>query len=129
MAEQQPTPEEPTIGKLVVDAVDDFGTLLRHFIELAKSELKVSVRSGGIGIALFVLAGFLGLLSIIMISFAAAFFIAMAGLDIAWGFLIVFGAYVLLAGLLAFVGYLKVRKVRAPERTIAQAHELKSIKP
>lgn len=124
MAFQEPAEEEPTIGKLVVDAFDDIGTLFRHMIELAKSELKVSVRAGGLGIALFALAGFLGLMSLIMISFAFAFFIAMAGLDIAWGFLIVFGAYVLLAGLLAFIGVLKIKKVRAPERTIAQAQEV-----
>jgi ethanolamine utilization microcompartment shell protein EutS len=124
MANLEPAQEEPTIGKLVVDAFDDFGTLLRHIIELAKSELKVSVRAGGMAIGLFLLAGFLGLMSIVMASCAIAFFIAMAGLDIAWGFLIVFGGYVLLAGLLAFVGYLKVRKVKAPTRTIAQASEM-----
>ena len=124
MAHQEPAGEEPTIGKLVVDAFDDIGTLIRHIIELAKSELKVSVRAGGLAIALFVLAGFIALLSIIMISFAFAFFIAMAGLDIAWGFLIVFAAYIGLAGLLGFLGYLKIRKVKAPERTIAQAQEV-----
>ncbi|MET3961635.1 hypothetical protein ABIE44_001569 [Marmoricola sp. OAE513] len=124
MAQQQPVQDEPTIGKLVVDAFDDFGTLLRHVIELAKAELKVSVNAGGMAIALFALAGFIGLLSIIMVSFAIAFFIAMAGLDIAWGFLIVFGGYVALAGLLAFLGYLKIRKVKAPEHTIAQAQEI-----
>ncbi len=124
MAYREPAPEEPTIGKLVVDAFDDFGTLLRHIIELAKSELKVSVRAGGIAIALFALAGFISLLAIIMVSIAIAFFIVMAGLDPAWAFLIVFGGYLLLAGLLAFVGYLRVRKVKAPERTLAQAHEL-----
>lgn len=124
MAYREPAPEEPTIGKLVVDAFDDIGTLLRHIIELAKSELKVSVRAGGMAIALFVLAGFLSLLAIVMVSIAIAFFIVMAGLDPAWAFLIVFGGYLLLAGLLAFVGYLRVRKVKVPERTLAQASEL-----
>lgn len=124
MAFREPAQEEPTIGKLVVDAFDDFGTLLRHVIELAKSELKVSVRAGGMAIVLFFLAGFIGLLAIIMVSIAIALFIAMAGLDLAWCFLIVFGGYVLLAGLLAFIGYLKVRKVKVPERTLAQAQEL-----
>ena len=114
MAHREPLDEqEPTIGKLVVDAFDDFGTLVRHMIELAKSELKVSVRAGGMAIALFALAGFLGLLAIIMISIAIAFFIHMAGLDLAWCFLIVFGAYVLLAALLGLIGYRKVRKVNA----------------
>jgi len=124
MAYREPAPEEPTIGKLVVDAFDDAGTLLRHIIELAKSELKVSVRAGGLAIVLFLLAGFISLLAIIMVSIAIAYFIAMAGLDLAWCFLIVFGGYLALAGLLAFIGYLKIRKVKAPERTMAQASEI-----
>lgn len=124
MAHREPLDEqEPTIGKLVVDAFDDFGTLLRHIVELAKSELKVSVRAGGTAIALFLLAGFISLLAIIMVSIAIAFFINMAGLDLAWCFLIVFGGYLLLAALLGLIGYRKVRKVRAPERTLAQAQE------
>jgi len=124
MAHREPFDEqEPTIGKLVVDAFDDFGTLVRHIIELAKSELRVSVRAGGMAIALFFLAAFVSLLAIIMVSIAIAFFIHMTGLDLAWCFLIVFGAYLLLAGLLALIGYRKVRKVKAPERTLAEVQE------
>ena len=115
--------QEPTIGKLVVDAFDDFGTLVRHMIELAKSELKVSVRAGGMAAVLFLLAGFISLLAIIMVSIAIAFFIHMADLDLAWCFLIVFGGYLLLAALLGLIGYRKVRKVKAPERTIAEVQE------
>jgi hypothetical protein len=130
MAHREPFDEqEPTIGKLVVDAFDDFGTLVRHMIELAKSELKVSVRAGGMAIALFLLAGFISLLAIIMVSISIAFFIHMAGLDLAWCFLIVFGAYLLLAALLGLIGYRKVRKVRAPERTLAEAREMRALKP
>jgi hypothetical protein len=124
MAYEEPVQEEPTIGKLVVDAFDDFGTLLRHMIELAKSEMKVSVRAGGTAVALFGAAAFLLLMSLVLVSFSAAYFIVMAGLDPAWAFLIVFGGYVLLALICGFVGYLKIRKVRAPERTLAQASEL-----
>jgi hypothetical protein len=131
MAHREPLDEqEPTIGKLVVDAFDDFGTLIRHIIELAKSELRVSVRAGGMAIALFALAGFVGLLAIIMVSIAIAFFIHMAGLHLAWCFLIVFGAYVLLAALLGLIGYRKVRKVKAPERTFAEVQETpRALKP
>ena len=124
MADREPLDhQEPTIGKLVVDAFDDFGTLVRHIIELAKSELRVSVRAGGMAIALFFAAAFISLLAIIMVSIAIAFFIHMTGLDLAWCFLIVFGAYLLLAGLLALIGYRKVRKVKAPERTLAEVQE------
>ena len=62
-----------------------------------------------------------------MFSVALAYFISMTGLHLAWCFLIVFGLYLLLAGLLAFVGVKKVKKVRAPERAIHQAQEAKSL--
>lgn len=125
MAHRDPvTEDEPTIGRLVVDAFDDAGVLLRGIIALAKAELRVSAKAGGVGIALFALAGFVSLLAIIMISIAFAYFLHMTGLDLAWCFLIVFGAYLLLAALLAFVGYLKIRKIRAPEHTIAQVQEV-----
>jgi len=124
MAYQEPVEEEPTIGKLVVDAFDDIGTLLRSMIELAKSEMKVSVRAGGMAIGLFGAAVFLLLMSLVLVSFSAAYFIVMAGLDPAWAFLIVFGGYVFLAVLCALIGYRKIRKVKAPERTLAQASEL-----
>lgn len=125
MAQREPLDQqEPTIGKLVVDAFDDVGTLVRHIIELAKSELRVSVRAGGLAIVLFLLAGFISLLAIIMVSIAIAFFIHMTDLDLAWCFLIVFGGYLLLAALLGLLGYVKIRKVRAPERTLAEMQEM-----
>lgn len=130
MAHREPLDEqEPTIGKLVVDAFDDFGTLVRHMIELARSELKVSVRAGGMAVVLFLLAGFISLLAIIMVSIAIAFFIHMTGLDLAWCFLIVFGAYLLLAAILGLIGYRKIRKVKAPQRTIAEVQEMRALKP
>ena len=122
-----PSKDEPTIGKLVADASRDISSLVRDEITLAKSELKFSVQAGGTGIALFAAAGFISLLAIIMLSVAIAYFIHFTGLDLAWCFLIVFGLYILLAGLLGFVGYRKVKQVRAPERAIKQAQETSQI--
>jgi hypothetical protein len=125
MAHREPVAtEEPTIGKLVVDASRDVSSLIQHEIELAKSELKVSVKAGGIGVVLFAAAGFLGLLAIIMLSVAIAYFLHFTGLDLAWCFLIVFGAYVAVAGLLVVIGVRKVKQVRAPERAIAQGKQI-----
>ena len=115
---------DPTIGALVIDASRDISTLISKEIELAKSELKVSFRHGGAGIGLFAAAGFLGLLAIIMLSVAFAYFLHMTGLDLAWCFLIVFGAYLLVAGILAFVGFKQVKQVRGPERAISQGREI-----
>jgi hypothetical protein len=128
MAHREPAvTDEPTIGKLVVDVSRDVSSLIHSEIALAKSELRVSVKAGGISIALFATAAFLGLLAIIMLSIALAYFVHMTGLDLAWCFLIVFGAYVLVAGLLGLVGVRKIKQVKAPERAIAQAKESKSL--
>ena len=118
--------EEPTIGRLVHDASRDISTLIQKEIQLAKSELKVSVQAGGIGIGLFAAAGFVAVLAIIMLSVAFAYFINWngKGLALQWAFLIVFGAYLLIAALLVFIGIRKVKQVRAPERAIGQGREI-----
>jgi uncharacterized membrane protein YqjE len=116
--------DDPTIGRLVADASRDISALLQSEIRLAKSELKVSAKAGGIGAAMLLIAGFLGLMIIILLSIAGAYFLTMTGLDPAWAFLIVAGAYLLLAVLLVGFGILKLKKIRAPEKTIATAKEI-----
>ena len=122
----RPEGEEPTIGRLVHDASKDISSLISKEIQLAKSELKVSVRAGGLSIGLFAAAGFVAVLAIIMLSVAIAYFIHWNGdgLDLHWAFLIVFGFYLLVAGLLGFVGVKKIKQVKAPERAIEQGKEI-----
>jgi hypothetical protein len=118
------SPEEPTIGRLIGDASRDIALLVQSVIKLAKSELRVSAKAGGIGAGMIAVAAFFGLLIIILLSISAAYFIVMAGLDPAWAFLIVAGAYLLLAALLILVGIRLLKKIRAPEKTIAAAKEI-----
>ena len=122
-----PSTDDPTLGKLVSVASRDLSALVRGEIALAKSELKVSVKAGGVGLGLFGAAAFLAVLGIVMLSVAIAYFVHMTGLDLAWCFLIVFVLYVLIAALLAFIGVKKVKQVKAPERAIHQAQESKNI--
>jgi len=117
---ERPTSDDPTIGRLVADASRDISSLISKEIELAKSELKVSVQAGGIGVALFAAAGFLVLLGVIFASIALGFFIHWLGLGYGVSFLLVFALYLLLAGVLAFIGVRKVKQVKAPERAIEQ---------
>ena len=116
--------EEPTIGRLIGDASRDIALLVQTVIKLAKSELRVSVKAGGIGAGMILVAAFFGLLIVIMLSISAAYFLVMAGLHPAWAFLIVAGAYLLLAGLLILLGIRLLKKIRAPEKTIAAAKEI-----
>jgi hypothetical protein len=123
---------DPTIGKLVIDASRDISTLISKEIELAKSELKVSLKFGGVGVGLFAAAGFMAVLAIIMLSVAFAYLIHWngAGLDLHWAFLIVFGVYLLITAILALIGVKQVKKVRAPERAIAQGKQIpQALKP
>jgi len=121
-----PSKDDPTIGKLVADASRDISSLISKEIQLAKSELKVSVKAGGIGVAMFAAAGFVAVLAIIMLSVAIAYFIHWngSGLSLHWAFLIVFGLYLGLAGLLVFVGIKKVKQVGPPEKAIEQGREI-----
>jgi uncharacterized membrane protein YqjE len=126
MASKQVQDTDPTIGRLVHDASRDISTLVQKEIQLAKSELKVSVKAGGTGIGLFAAAGFLVVLAVIMFSVALAYFIHWNGdgLALHWAFLIVFGVYLLIAALLGYLGIRKVKQVRAPERAIGQGREI-----
>jgi Putative Actinobacterial Holin-X, holin superfamily III len=120
--------DEPTIGRLVADASRDISTLIRGEIALAKSELKVSVRAGGIGSALLGAAAFLGMLAVVLLSISLAYFVDMIpGIITPVSFLIVFGLYLLVAVVLALVGVRKLKRVGPPERAIAQAQKSRSI--
>lgn len=109
---------EPSIGTLAANASTHLSTIIRGEVELAKTELKVSVKNGGVGAALFVAAA-------IILTFALTFgFVALAELIHFFGlwrwasYLCVFGLLALVAAALAFVGLRKVKKVKAPQRTI-----------
>src|SRR5919112_3197153 len=119
------TEEGPSIGQLVAQASRDVSSLVRHEIALAKSELKISAKAGGVGAALFAVAAFIALLAVVLLSFGIVYLIHLTGLDLAWCFLIVFLLYMLLAALIAFIGYRSVKKVRPPQRAIHQAQETK----
>jgi hypothetical protein len=126
MAPEPVRDTDPTIGRLVTDASRDISSLVRKEIELAKSEIKVSAKAGGLGIGMFAAAGFIAVLAIIMLSVAIAYLIHWNGdgLDLHWAFLIVFAFYLLLAGLLVFLGVRSVKKVKAPEKAIEQGRQI-----
>lgn len=129
MTTQPVKDDEPTIGQLVADASRDISTLVKKEIELAKTELKVSVKFGGVGIAFFVVAGFVAMLAVILLSLAFVYLIHWNGdgLALHWAYLIVTGAYLVITALFAMLGIKKVKKVRAPERTIRTAKEIPGV--
>lgn len=117
-----------SIGELVSNATEQMSSLMRAEIELAKTELQAEVKKGAIGGGLFGVAATVALYS----SFFFFFFIGeLLKLWLpAWAaYLIVFVVMLVLAGLLTFMGYRKVKKISAPNKTIKSVTELKSLKP
>lgn len=119
--------EEPTIGRLVADTTRDLSTLVRSEIQLAKTELSFSIKTGGLGAALFAVAGFFAVLAIIMASIALALFLDWWFAGTATAFTIVFGIYLLITAVLALLGLKKVKQVKAPEQTIAAMKSNKQV--
>jgi hypothetical protein len=123
----QGTPSsEETLGALFATASRDLSTLVRSEIELAKAEIRVDVKNGATGGAMFGAAGFLGVLALILLSVAAAYGLVALGLHPGLAFLAVAGFYLLLAGVLAFVGKKAISKVGPPERTIRTSKDTAS---
>ncbi|MEV6393896.1 phage holin family protein [Streptomyces sp. NPDC051907] len=122
-----------SLGQLVATATAEMSALVHDEIALAKAELRQDVKRGAIGGAAITIAGVFALFSLPVLSFAAAYGIHNLGLGLAWSFLIVGVAFLVLAGLLALLAVSKFKKVKPPERSIASAKEtaavLQSVKP
>lgn len=113
-----PGDDQPTVGRLVADASTHLSSLARAEIALAKSELRFSAKAAGVGAGLLAVAAFLLVLAVVMVSISAAY--GLAYVVPTWlAFLIVFAVYALIAAVLALWGVKSLKKVSAPERTIA----------
>jgi hypothetical protein len=110
--------EEQSLSELVATATRDMSLLVHQEIELAKTELAQQAGRAGVGAGLLGGAGFLGLFGIVLAAFAGGFGFS-AGLNIGlWaGFLCMAGVFILLAGILGFVGIRRVKGMSGPERT------------
>jgi membrane protein implicated in regulation of membrane protease activity len=115
--------EEPTVGQLVASVTRDMSSLVRSEIELAKAEVKSEVTSAVKGGGMLGAAGFLGVVAFILLSIAAAYGLTALGMHPGWAFLIVAVVYLLVAGLIAFVGVKALKSIKPPERSIRAAKE------
>jgi hypothetical protein len=114
---------EPSVGQLVSDASAAMSTLIRSEIELAKLELRSTVKNAGTGAGFFAAAG-------VLVVFALVYFFQAIAETLdrylvpRWAaFFIVFGFLVLVAGGFGYLGVRKVKRVRAPQQTIKTTKE------
>jgi hypothetical protein len=114
---------DASLGELVALATKDVSLLVRQEIELAKAEVGRQVASAAVGVGLLgVAAGLvLGALLALMIFFGELF--AWLGLARFWAFLLTAGLLLVLAGVLAGLAALRLRKLQPPHRTVASVRE------
>lgn len=115
-------PGDQSIGSLVKEATEQVSTLLRAEVELARAEVTAEVKKGLQGSVFFIVA-------LVVLLFSLFFFFFAVGEILAiwlprWAaFSIVFGIMIITAALAGLLGYLRVRKIRKPERTIESLKE------
>jgi uncharacterized membrane protein YqjE len=113
---------EQSIGNLVKEATAHVSTLVRAEVELARAEVTAEVKKGLQGSIFFIVALAIVLFSLFFLFFTISQVIAI------WlpqwaAFAITFGIMILAAGLFGLLGYLRVQKIRKPERTISSLKE------
>ncbi|MFE3827662.1 phage holin family protein [Streptomyces sp. NPDC059092] len=122
-----------SIGQLVALATAEMSALVHDEIALAKAEVRQDIKRGVTGGAAISVAAVFALFALPVLSFAAAYGIHNLGLGLAWSFLIVGAAFLVIAGLLAVLARAKFKKVKPPEKSIASAKQtaavLQNVKP
>jgi hypothetical protein len=124
---------DPSIGQLVHDLRANVSTLVRGEIALAKADLSESAKAGGKGIGFFVGAAVLAVMAWLLISFCFVYALSETGLPLWACFLIVAAIYLIIAGIVAFLGKKQFDKFKAEQRSVVVAKEtvevLKTRKP
>jgi Putative Actinobacterial Holin-X, holin superfamily III len=113
----EPAGDGQTLGDLVALAAKDVSQLIRYEVDLAKSELMEDVQRVGLAGALGVVAAFVACLVLVLLSIALAFGLVALGIWDWAAFLIVAGAYVLLAVTVLGIAYLKLKRLSGLKQT------------
>jgi hypothetical protein len=112
------------VGDIIKDITDSGKLLASDTMELAKSELMPAAKNGGMGVGLFMGAAYFAVSALSVLYFALAYGLSdLFDWPLWLGFLVVGILLFLVAAVCGGIGYMLVKKVKAPERTIAQVNE------
>jgi len=114
----QPPQADASLGELFSDLTTDMSALLRDELSLAKVELKEEITKAGRAGGMFGGAALAGYMTIVLLSFAAAWGLAEV-MAVGWAFLIVAVVWGVAAALLYLRARDQLQKVHPkPEQTI-----------
>ncbi|MDX8033917.1 phage holin family protein [Lentzea sp. BCCO 10_0856] len=115
---------EASIGGLVRDATAHMSTLVRAEFELAKGEVTAEVKKGLKGGVFFIVALTVLCFSLFFLFMALGYgFSEWFGWPTSGGFFLVFGIMIVTTITCVFLGVRKLKKIRAPEKSIAAAKD------
>lgn len=109
---------EPSLSDLFSAASRDMSALVKQEIALAKAEMAGEAKQAGLGAGMLAAAGLLGLLALLLLSFAAVYGLHALGLPLGLAFLAVAAIYLVVAGLLAMLAKGRLSKLGPPKRTL-----------
>lgn len=117
---------EQSLGKMVAGVTDQLSSLVKLQLELAQSEIKQQVKQGTAGGGMAAGAAVVAFVALLMLSVAAA--LGLANVMPGWAaFLVVGGVYLLVAGLLGFLGVRQFQRIKGPQRAQAAVQETKTM--
>jgi uncharacterized membrane protein YqjE len=115
--------DDRSVGQLLGDATKDLQALARKEFALAKAEAKEELQNAVAAGKSFGVAGLMGYLALVMLSFAAAWALA-AIIPTGWAFFAVGVVFALVAAVMALRGRRELRKFDAvPEETVETLKE------
>jgi uncharacterized membrane protein YqjE len=127
--ETQPTPPsatepidpEKSLNELISELTSDFSNLVSTHVELAKVEIKEEVKKAGMGAGLLSGAAVAALMTLLLLSFAAAWGLSDVPEGVA--FLIVGLVWAAIAGAMAVIGRQRLAQTKGPEQTVQEVKE------
>lgn len=115
---------DQSVGEIIKSITDDVKLLVRDEVALAKAELIPAAKNAGIGAGLFGAAAYFAISALSILYIALALGLAAAtGWSYWLSFLLVGVLLLLVAGACAAIGLSRVKKVKGPDKTIAQANQ------
>lgn len=114
---------DASVGELIIQMSDETSRLVRDEMQLARAEMKESLKHGGLGAGLFSAAGILALFGLGVL--IATAIIALALVLPWWASALIIGVVLFVcAGIAGFMGKKQFDEVSpTPQRTIDNVHE------
>jgi uncharacterized membrane protein YqjE len=122
-AAKPPVRNDQSVGDLISEAIRDLTQLVKYETDLAKAELREDLQRAGLSGALLAIAAFTCFLVLVMLCFAMAAGLVVAGLPVWAAFLVVAGTLVVLALICCGIVYLKVQRMTGLRKTRASVQE------